>query len=135
MALYESGEDYLENILMLKTENGMVRSVDIANRMGFSKPSVSRAMGILKKSGLITVDEGGHIFLTEEGMAAAERIYERHTVISAYLEQQLGVSEENALSDACKIEHDLSEETYSKMKEIVLRSNSEQLKKIRKRPF
>lgn len=135
MALYESGEDYLENILMLKTENGMVRSVDIANRMGFSKPSVSRAMGILKKSGLITVDEGGHIFLTEEGMAAAERIYERHTVISAYLEQQLGVSEENALSDACKIEHDLSEETYSKMKEIVLRSNPEQLKKIRKRPF
>ncbi len=135
MALYESGEDYLENILMLKTENGMVRSVDIANRMGFSKPSVSRAMGILKKSGLITVDEGGHIFLTEEGMAAAERIYERHTVISAYLEQQLGVSEENALSDACKIEHDLSEETYSKIKEIVLRSNPEQLKKIRKRPF
>ena len=135
MALYESGEDYLENILMLKTENGMVRSVDIANRMGFSKPSVSRAMGILKKSGLITVDEGGHIFLTEEGMAVAERIYERHTVISAYLEQQLGVSEENALSDACKIEHDLSEETYSKMKEIVLRSNPEQLKKIRKRPF
>ena len=135
MALYESGEDYLENILMLKMENGMVRSVDIANKMGFSKPSVSRAMGILKKSDLITVDESGHIFLTEEGLAAAERIYERHNVISAYLEQQLGGSEKNALSDACKIEHDLSEETYSKMKEIVLRSNPEGLKKVRKRPF
>ena len=121
MALYESVEDYLENILILKNENGMVRSVDIANRMGFSKPSVSRAMGILKKAGLITVDEGGHILLTEEGLAIAEKVYERHNIIAVYLEKQLGVSKENALTDACKIEHDLSEETYSKIKEVVLK--------------
>lgn len=120
MALYESGEDYLENILMLKKEKGTVRSVDIATRMGFSKPSVSRAMSILKKSGLIVMDESGLITLTEEGFAAAERVYERHNVISEYLEKHLGVSRENALSDACKIEHDLSEETYSKIKEIVI---------------
>ncbi len=120
MTLYESGEDYLENILMLKKEKGTVRSVDIATRMGFSKPSVSRAMSILKKSGLIVMDESGLITLTEEGFAAAERVYERHNVISEYLEKHLGVSRENALSDACKIEHDLSEETYSKIKEIVI---------------
>ena len=120
MALYESGEDYLENILMLKKEKGTVRSVDIATRMGFSKPSVSRAMGILKKSGLIVMDENGLITLTAEGLAAAERVYDRHNVISEYLERHLGVSEANAVSDACKIEHDLSEETYSKIKEIVL---------------
>lgn len=120
MALYESGEDYLENILMLKKEKGTVRSVDIATRMGFSKPSVSRAMGILKKSGLIVMDENGHITLTAEGLSAAERVYERHNIISEYLERHLGVSEANAISDACKIEHDLSEETYSKIKEIVL---------------
>lgn len=120
MALYESGEDYLENILMLKKEKGTVRSVDIATRMGFSKPSVSRAMGILKKSGLIVMDESGLITLTAEGLAAAERVYDRHNIISEYLERHLGVSEANAVSDACKIEHDLSEETYSKIKEIVL---------------
>ena len=120
MALYESGEDYLENILMLKKEKGTVRSVDIATRMGFSKPSVSRAMGILKKSGLIIMDESGLITLTAEGLAAAERVYDRHNIISEYLERHLGVSEANAVSDACKIEHDLSEETYSKIKEIVL---------------
>ena len=120
MALYESGEDYLENILMLKKEKGTVRSVDIATRMGFSKPSVSRAMGILKKSGLIVMDESGFITLTAEGLAAAERVYDRHNIISEYLERHLGVSEANAVSDACKIEHDLSEETYSKIKEIVL---------------
>ena len=120
MALYESGEDYLENILMLKKEKGTVRSIDIATRMGFSKPSVSRAMSILKNSGLIVMDESRLITLTEAGMAAAERVYERHNIISEYLEKFLGVSRENALGDACKIEHDLSEETYSKIKDIVL---------------
>ena len=120
MALYESGEDYLENILMLKKEKGTVRSIDIATRMGFSKPSVSRAMSILKNSGLIVMDESGLITLTEAGMAAAERVYERHNIISEYLEKFLGVSRENALGDACKIEHDLSEETYTKIKDIVL---------------
>lgn len=90
------------------------------NALGFSKPSVSRAMSILKNSGLIVMDESGLITLTEAGMAAAERVYERHNIISEYLEKFLGVSRENALGDACKIEHDLSEETYSKIKDIVL---------------
>lgn len=119
MAIYESGEDYLETILVLRKEKGMVRSVDVATRMGYSKPSVSRAMGILKKSELIEVDASGHITLTDEGLKLAERIYERHNVIAAYLERILGVSAENALEDACKIEHDLSEETYMRMKEAL----------------
>ena len=119
MAIYESGEDYLETILVLKNEKGMVRSVDIATRMGFSKPSVSRAMSILKNDGLVEMDESGHILLTEKGLARAEKVYDRHVVISEYFMRCLGVSEASACADACKIEHDLSEETYSKIKAIV----------------
>ncbi|MBQ2748020.1 MAG: metal-dependent transcriptional regulator [Firmicutes bacterium] len=119
MAIYESGEDYLENILILKKEKGTVRSVDVASKMGYSKPSVSRAMHILKDAGLIDMDESGHITLTESGNELAERVYERHLVITEYLTRILGVSEENAKEDACKIEHDLSDETYSKIKELV----------------
>lgn len=119
MAIYESGEDYLENILILKKEKGTVRSVDVASKMGYSKPSVSRAMHILKDAGLIDMDESGHITLTESGNELAERVYERHLVITEYLTKVLGVSEENAKEDACKIEHDLSDETYGKIKELV----------------
>ncbi|MBE6031463.1 MAG: metal-dependent transcriptional regulator [Clostridiales bacterium] len=119
MAIYESGEDYLENILILKKEKGTVRSVDVASKMGYSKPSVSRAMHILKDAGLIDMDESGHITLTESGNELAERVYERHLVITEYLTRILGVSEENAKEDACKIEHDLSDETYGKIKELV----------------
>ena len=119
MAIYESCEDYLENILILKKEKGTVRSVDVASKMGYSKPSVSRAMHILKDAGLIDMDESGHITLTESGNELAERVYERHLVITEYLTRILGVSEENAKEDACKIEHDLSDETYSKIKELV----------------
>lgn len=120
MAIYESGEDYLETILILQNKNGQVRSVDIATHLGYSKPSISRAVGILKRSDYILVDEKGLITFTDKGKALAERIYDRHNNISKFLMDVLGVSEENALKDACRIEHDLSEETYQKMREHLL---------------
>lgn len=119
MAIHESGEDYLETILVLHNKNGMVRSIDIATELGYSKPSVSRAVGILKKSGYIETDEKGHILFTEEGKALAEKIYARHENISRFLIEVLGVSEDNALKDACRIEHDLSDETYGKICEAL----------------
>lgn len=119
MAIYESGEDYLETILVLHKRNDIVRSIDVAAELGFSKPSVSRAMGILKKEGYITMDEKGHILLTEKGQKVAGNIYERHNNIAKFFMEILGVSEENALKDACRIEHDLSNETYGKIREIV----------------
>ncbi|MFV0517158.1 MAG: metal-dependent transcriptional regulator [Aminipila sp.] len=115
MAIYESGEDYLETILVLQKKNNIVRSIDVAAELGFSKPSVSRAMSILKKAGYIFMDEKGHITFSEEGLAAAERVYERHNNISRFLIEILGVSEDAALKDACRIEHDLSDETYGKI--------------------
>lgn len=120
MAIYESGEDYLETILVLQNKNGQVRSVDIALHLGYSKPSISRAMGILKRSGYILIDEKGFITFTEEGKALAERVYDRHQNISKFFMEVLDVSEENAIKDACRIEHDLSEETYQKMREHLL---------------
>lgn len=120
MAIYESGEDYLETILILQNKNGQVRSVDIATHLGYSKPSISRAVGILKRSDYILVDEKGLINFTDKGKALAERIYDRHNNISKFLMDVLGVSEENAVKDACRIEHDLSEETYQKMREHLL---------------
>ena len=120
MAIYESGEDYLETILILQNKNGQVRSVDIATHLGYSKPIISRAVGILKRSDYILVDEKGLITFTDKGKALAERIYDRHNNISKFLMDVLGVSEENAVKDACRIEHDLSEETYQKMREHLL---------------
>ena len=120
MAIYESGEDYLETILILQNKNGQVRSVDIATHLGYSKPSISRAVGILKRSDYILVDEKGLITFTDKGKALAERLYDRHNNISKFLMDVLGVSEENAVKDACRIEHDLSEETYQKMREHLL---------------
>jgi len=117
MALYESGENYLETILVLKERNGRVRSVDVATELDFSKPSVSRAIGILKKEGLISVDEGGWIELTEAGMSRAAAVFDRHNIIADYLSDVLGVDKETAQEDACRIEHVLSEETFCKMKE------------------
>lgn len=116
MAIRESGEDYLETILVLEKERGNVRSIDIATDLGYSKPSVSRAMGILKKADYIVIDEFGHIILTEKGRVKAEQIYDRHRTITRYFQEILGVSAENAKNDACRIEHDLSEETYQKLK-------------------
>lgn len=116
--ILESGEDYLETILILHNKLGYVRSVDVAVETGYSKPSVSRAMGILKNAGYITVDRGGQLILTEAGKKKAESIYERHLIITDFFENILGVSHENAERDACKIEHDLSDESYEKLKEF-----------------
>lgn len=116
MKMHASGENYLETILILKREKGYVRSIDIANRMEFSKPSVSRAVGLLRENGYITMDpKDGFIELTETGKEVAERMYERHDLISRWL-MALGVSAETAAEDACRIEHDLSEETFEKIK-------------------
>lgn len=112
MALKESGEMYLETILVLKEKNGNVKSIDIANELEYSKPSVSRAIGILKRDGYITVDDHGNISLTTTGTKVAETIYYRHQIISTFL-MKIGVSEECSLNDACKMEHIISEETVS----------------------
>ena len=117
MTLYESGEDYLETILVLKMRNGKVRSVDVAAELDFSKPSVSRAIGILKKEGLVEVGEGGWISLTDAGERRAAAVFDRHNVIAGYLNRVLGVDKETAEEDACRIEHIISENTFKKMKE------------------
>ena len=114
MKIHESAEDYLEKILMLREQKGSVRSIDIAVAMGFSKPSVSIAMKNLRENGYISVDADGFITLEEPGMEIARRIYDRHRKLTAFF-VALGVDPDIAAHDACKIEHDLSEETYSKM--------------------
>ena len=115
MQIQESGEMYLETILLLSRKMQYVRSLDIATHLGFSKPSVSRAVGLLKKAGLITVDSKGYVTLTDEGKKIAERMYERHTVLTGFLEK-LGVSSDTASHDACKIEHHISEESFEAIK-------------------
>ena len=119
MAIQESGEMYLENILILKNKLGKVRSIDIANYASLSKPSVSRAMGILKRDGFIEIDGDGIINLTKEGAAIAHRIYERHVFLTELL-IKIGVDPKTAAQDACKIEHDLSEETFQKLKAFAI---------------
>jgi len=115
MSLHQSGEDYLEAILELKEEKGVVRSIDVAHHLGYSKPSISRAVSILKANGYITMDPDGHLELTEEGEQVARTIYERHRFLTQWL-IRLGVSPETAEEDACKIEHNISEETFQCMK-------------------
>jgi len=115
--IYESGEDYLETILMLTDRNGYVRSVDIANELGYTKPSISRAMGILKAAGYIVTDRHGHIILTEKGRETAEKITERHHTIAEFMIKVLGVSEKTAYAESCRIEHIISDETFEKIKE------------------
>ena len=116
MQIRESAEDYLEAILVLSRKDGVVRSVDIASLLGVSKPSVSHAMKLLREDGYIAMDRYGTVTLLEKGMEIAERIYERHTVLTKMLEG-LGVSEEVAKADACKLEHDVSDESFEKIKE------------------
>ena len=116
MNLMESGEMYLESILQLQQRKGSVRSVDISEYMGYSKPSISRAVGLLKNGGYINVDGDGLITLTERGHEIAQKIYERHTVLTQLL-IRLGVSPETAAADACKIEHNLSDETFEALKD------------------
>ena len=115
MGIHESGEMYLETIHVLLKKNGVVRSIDISEHMGYSKPSVSRAVGLLKSGGYIQVDKDGYISLTESGIATAEKIYERHTVLTRLL-IKLGVSEETAAEDACRLEHAISDESFSAIK-------------------
>ncbi|MBE6837928.1 MAG: metal-dependent transcriptional regulator [Ruminococcus sp.] len=116
--LYESGENYLETILILKSKGGDVRSIDIVREMNLSKPSVSRAVGILKNGGFIEVDKDGFITLTDAGNEIAERIYERHKVLTDWL-IGIGVDEKTAAEDACKLEHDISEISFEKLKEHI----------------
>ncbi len=111
----ESLEDYLERIVMLHEKVEIVRAVDLANSMGFSKPSISIALKKMKEKGLVDVDEGtGNLILTQKGRNIGEATYKRHKVISKFLEH-IGVDKERALEDACKIEHDLSDETFEKL--------------------
>lgn len=115
MALKPSGEMYLETIFVLCKDRPFVRSIDIADHMNFSKPSVSRAVGMLKDAGYILVDDIGRITLTDNGLSIAQKIYERHTVLSKAL-MLLGVDEQTAAEDACKIEHIISEESFDAIK-------------------
>ena len=115
MQLQESGEMYLETIHVLQKKNGSVRSVDISEHMGYSKPSVSRAVGLLKNGGYIVVDKDGYITLTPSGLETAIKIYERHTVLSNML-TMLGVDAETAAEDACRLEHAISDQSFEAIK-------------------
>ena len=117
MKIRESGEDYLETILMIQKKNGQVRSIDICNELGYSKPTISVAMKNFREDGYITVNDDGSILLTEKGLKIAERLYERHRVIAKAL-IALGVDEDIAHEDSCKIEHDISEITFEKIKDF-----------------
>jgi DtxR family Mn-dependent transcriptional regulator len=116
MKIQESAENYLEAILMLKSKNGYVRSIDIANYLGFSKPSVSVAMKSFREEKYVTVDDDGNILLTEKGRKIAEKVYERHQIIAKAL-IAIGVDEDTAYRDSCKIEHDISDISFEKLKE------------------
>ncbi len=113
--MQESREMYLETILVLSRKKSSVHAVDVGEYMGFSKPSVSRAMGLLKKDGYVFTDEEGALHLTSQGKMVAEKIYERHTLLTAFL-TRLGVSPETASADACRMEHDISDETFEAIK-------------------
>ena len=115
MSLHESAEMYLETIYVLSEKLGNVRSIDVAEHMGYSKPSVSRAVGLLKSGGYLTVGEDGCLSLTDDGKEAANKIFERHTVLSSFL-AKIGVSDDVAATDACKIEHVISDETLMAIK-------------------
>ena len=115
MPLHESAEMYLETIYQLTQERSCVRSIDVAESMGYSKPSISRAVGLLKKGGYLQMEKDGTLTLTESGLAIAKKVYERHTILTNVL-IRLGVSPETAAEDACKMEHVISDETFDAMK-------------------
>lgn len=123
MQIKESAENYLEQILIINSKKGYCRSIDICNEMGFSKPSVSVYMKNLREDGYISVDDSGNITLTEKGKEIADKIYDRHNVIAGFL-MQLGTSEETAYKDSCKIEHDISEESFLLIKEQYLKNSN-----------
>lgn len=119
MSLLESGENYLESIYMLSKTQTEIHAIDIVNQLGFSKPSVSIMLKKLKEDDYILINENSHIYLTDKGKAIAKKIYERHTTLTSFFES-LGVDSQIAENDACKIEHDLSEETYQAIKKHIL---------------
>ena len=122
MHLQESGEMYLESIYVLSAEKSVVRSIDVGEYLGYSKPSVSRAIGLLKEGGYVTVGADGHLVLTDEGLDIAKKIYERHTTLTSFL-VALGVDEKTASDDACRIEHDISDESFNAIKRHVEKNN------------
>lgn len=119
MHLQESGEMYLETIYILSKKQTSVRSIDVGEYMGYSKPSVSRAVSILKNGGYVTANENGYLFLTDTGLEIAQKIYERHTIITDFL-VSLGVDENIAAEDACKMEHDISDISFEALKDFIL---------------
>lgn len=123
MKILRSSEDYLEAMLMLKEEKGYIRSVDIADRLGVTKPSVSYAVKKLRENGYLTMDRSGFITLMDSGREIAERIYSRHKMLTAFFEQ-IGVDSETARDDACKIEHDISDTTFRALCDVVERQKS-----------
>ena len=118
MHIQESGEMYLETILVLTKKNQFVRAIDVGEYMGYSKPSVSRAIGLLKNGGYVTSDRDGHLSLTDEGRELAEKIYARHNILSRFLES-IGVSKETASEDACKMEHVISDESIEAIEKFI----------------
>ena len=122
MRIQESGEMYLETILLLSQKSGHVRAIDVGEEMGYSKPSVSRAMGLLKQGGFIVIDADGGITLTDAGREIAEKIYARHTLLTKFL-IALGVDEETASEDACKMEHSISDASFEAIKQMAEKHN------------
>lgn len=122
MRIQESGEMYLETILLLSQKSGHVRAIDVGEEMGYSKPSVSRAMGLLKNGGFIVVDADGAITLTDTGREIAEKIYARHTLLTKFL-IALGVDEETASEDACKMEHSISDASFEAIQKFAQKHN------------
>ena len=122
MGVHESGEMYLEAIWVLSQKNGFVRSIDVSEYLGYSKPSVSRAMGILRREEYIVVDPDGGLSLTDSGRQIAEKIYERHTLLTSLL-VKLGVPEELAAEDACKLEHAISDVSFQAIKDFAAKQN------------
>ena len=118
MVMQESGEMYLESVLVLSQKGGPVRSLDVARHLGYSKPSISRAMALLRENGYVNIDEHGYITLTDKGSAIANKIYERHIVLTEHL-KQLGVDAKTAEEDACRMEHVISDSTFKALKEHV----------------
>ena len=125
MRIQESGEMYLETILILSKEKNYVRSIDVCEYMGYSKPSISRAVSLLRNSGYVDMDDRGYLSLTDTGRAIAEKIYERHQVLSKVL-TSLGVDEKSAVDDACRIEHVISDETFNAIKAQVEKAEQKQ---------
>ncbi len=122
MRIQESGEMYLETILRLSQKSGHVRAIDVGEEMGYSKPSVSRAMSLLKQGGYVVIDRNGAITLTDAGRELAEKIYERHTLITNFL-ISIGVDEETAAEDACKMEHSISDASFEAIKKLAEKNN------------